>query len=114
MKIKIMIVCFGAVFMLLAISYATAINNSNVEAKESPLFTIRTKISLSQNIGKIFEKIKINFIGNRIFFQTFFPNINNGRINLLIGHLANKNQLTIACKLETWEVKTCRCPLLRQ
>ena len=71
MKTKLLIICFAAVFMLVAISYATAINNSNARAKESPLFKIRTRISINEKIGNIIEQIKVKFLGERVFFIPF-------------------------------------------
>ena len=55
--------------MLVAISYATAINTTtNNEKKESPLYRIRTRRAITEKIGNIIEKVKTKFLGDRIFF----------------------------------------------
>lgn len=63
MKKKILIVSILAVFMLVAISFASAASTqktNDVEKKDSPLFGVR----LEKNIGKIEEmKVRSKYIG---------------------------------------------------
>ena len=69
MNKKILIGSILAVFMLVAISYATAVNNNtNTEKKESPLYGIRTRRVISEKITNIVENIKTKFLRERIFF----------------------------------------------
>jgi len=62
-----------AIFMLVAISYATAVNTNTInnDEKESPLYGIRTKRAITEKIGNIIESIKTKFLGDRIFFLPF-------------------------------------------
>ena len=73
MKKKIVITSLLAVFMLLAISYATAVNTttSETDAKESPLYGIRARRAISDKIKNIVENIKAKFLGDRLFFLPF-------------------------------------------
>jgi len=64
MKKKILIFCIISIFMLITISYATAVNNSVKQKKVSPLFRFRS----SDAIKNKRETIKSRFIGNRIFY----------------------------------------------
>ena len=62
MKMKIMVVSLLAVFMLVAISYASAINtnkniNTNIKKKESPLYKVRTIRAIGEKLGKIFKEL---------------------------------------------------------
>jgi hypothetical protein len=85
MKKKIIIGSLLAVFMLVAISYATAVNNNtNAESKESPLFGIRTRRAVTEKISKLIDNVKTRFIGERVFFipVKFLRDIGN-RINPL-------------------------------
>ena len=84
MKKKIMIGGIIVIFMLVTISFASAINTNNINAerKESPLYKIRTELAIKEKIGKIFVLIKTRFLGERIFFipiewikQKIFPDI---------------------------------------
>ncbi len=70
MKKKILLVSILAVFMLLAISFASAVNTNSIknnEKKESPLFRIRRAIG--EKIGNIISNVKARFLGDRIFFR---------------------------------------------
>jgi hypothetical protein len=67
MNKKIMAISILAIFMLLAISYATAVSTTNTEKKESPLYGLRTRRATTEKISNIIENIKTNFLGNRIF-----------------------------------------------
>jgi hypothetical protein len=72
MKKKLIIGSLLAVFMLVTISYATAVNNNtNAESKESPLFGIRTRRAVTEKITNIIENIKTKFLGERIFFLPY-------------------------------------------
>jgi hypothetical protein len=68
--------------MLVAISYATAVNATDVEKKESPLWRIRTRSAISEKISIIKEKIKTNFFGERAFFLPFQMLGNRGDLSL--------------------------------
>jgi hypothetical protein len=74
MNKKIMIFCVSAVFMLIAISFASAVNTNekNASEKESPLYRIRAKSAVREKIGEMIDSIKTNFLGERIFFVPFF------------------------------------------
>jgi hypothetical protein len=66
MKEKIVIGCISLVFILVAISFATAVNsNTIVDKKETPLFKIRTNRAIKE---KLIENIKTKYIGDRLFF----------------------------------------------
>jgi len=73
MNKKILLISILAVFMLLMISYASAvnINANNAENKESPLFGVRTRRAISEKIGSIIKNIKARFLGERIFHLPF-------------------------------------------
>jgi len=71
MNKKILSVSILAIFMLVAISYATAVNTTDVDNKESPLYGIRSKRAKGEKISNIIENIKIKFLGERIFFLPF-------------------------------------------
>ena len=59
MNKKIFLISILAVFMLVTISFASAINSNttNVEKKESPLYRIRTRLAIGEKIGQIFKNI---------------------------------------------------------
>ena len=70
MNKKIMIGCISLVLMILAISFATAVNSSNTtvnEKKETPLFGIRTRLATGEQI----QNLKTRFIRGRLFFLPF-------------------------------------------
>ena len=72
MNKKLLVVSILAVFMLLAISMASAVNTTTtVKKKESPLFGIRTRQAIGEKIGDIIENIKTKYIGERVFFLPF-------------------------------------------
>jgi len=67
MNKKILVVSILAVFLLVAISFASAVSSNTVldEKKESPLFRIRT----GKSIEKLVENLKASYIGkDRVFF----------------------------------------------
>jgi len=70
MNKKILLVSILAVFMLLTISFASAVttNTTKTERKESPLYSIRTRQAIREKISNIIENIKAKFLGERIFF----------------------------------------------
>ena len=68
MNKKILVVSILAVFTLVAISFASAINTTApVEKKESPLFRIRSRRAIREKIGDLVRR----FLGDRIFFLPF-------------------------------------------
>jgi len=68
MKRKILIVSILAVFMLVAVSFATAVNTEKTEEKEeSPLYNYRTNKAIQEKI----QNIKTKFFGDRLFFLPF-------------------------------------------
>ena len=73
MNKKILLVSILAVFMLVAISYAAAVdtNTANTKRKESPLYKIRTGKAIAEKITNIIENIRTKFLGERIFFLPF-------------------------------------------
>ena len=83
MNKKILLVSSIAVFMLLFISFASAINtnNTNTERKESPLYKIRTRLAIGEKISQIFENIKTKFLGERIFLRLPILNPPSGNRN---------------------------------
>lgn len=73
MKKKLMIFCILSVFMLVTITFASAVNVRTLNTADkriSPLFGIRTK----KATGIIFEKIKTRFIRSRIFYPPIIFN----------------------------------------
>jgi len=70
---KILLVGILTVFMVIAVSYATAVNTNtaNTERKESPLFHIRTRRAITEKITTILENIRTKFLGERMFFLPF-------------------------------------------
>lgn len=64
-------IIFGAaiaVLMLVAISYATAVNtNTQTTQKESPLYSIRTRLA----IGERLQNLKTKLFGERMFCLPF-------------------------------------------
>ena len=72
MNKKVLLVSILAVFMLLTITFASAVNTSiPVKKKESPLFSIRTRRAINEKIGDIVENIKTKYIGERVFLLPF-------------------------------------------
>ena len=72
MKKKIIIGSILAVFMLMTISFvSTAEVSTNIEQRESPLYSIRTRRAIGEKVSNIIENIKAKFLGERIFFMPF-------------------------------------------
>lgn len=72
MKKKLLLGAILAVFMLVAISYGSAMTISSqkskpAEKKESPLFKIRTELTIRNEI----EKLKASYLSDRIFILPF-------------------------------------------
>ena len=70
MNKKLMIISILAVFTLLAISFASAINSNTektVRTKESPLFRIRIRKTIKEKIGDLMRR----FVGERVFYLPF-------------------------------------------
>ena len=70
MNKKILIISILAFFMLVAISFSSAVstNTETYKKKESPLYRIRARRAITEKINEIVEDIKTRFIGERIFF----------------------------------------------
>ena len=72
MNIKITTIGCLLIFMLVTISFASAIEtNTENEKKDSPLYRVRTKQAVREKIGKIIENIKVNLFGERIIYSPF-------------------------------------------
>lgn len=68
MRKTIVLVGVLVIFMLVAISFSTAINsNKATETKESPLYKIRTNRAVAERIDTILENMKTKFLGERAF-----------------------------------------------
>ena len=86
MNKKLVVVSILAVFTLVAISFASAVNTNttnDIKKKESPLYKIRTSRAIGENLLKIIEYLKTKFLGDRIFFLPFqwLKNRNGGSGN---------------------------------
>ena len=69
MNRKILTFSIAAVFMFVAISFASAVNTTSaIEKKESPLYGIRLRHQIEVKIGEAIENIKAKYIGERVFF----------------------------------------------
>ena len=62
-----MIVSLIVVMSFLTISYASALNSSNVEKKDSPLYKIRTRKAVGIKLSGVINNIRSKFLGERIF-----------------------------------------------
>jgi len=73
MNKKLFVVSTLAVFILVAISFASAVSSNTAlgEKKESPLFGIRTRKAIGDRLQNLRENIKARFIGERVFFLPF-------------------------------------------
>ena len=97
MNKKLLLISFLTVFLLLTITFASAVNTSTpVKNKESPLFGIRTRRAVKEKIGEVVENIKTRFIGERVFFLPFIWLRNNN--NLPLWHRLQEETLDD----ETW------------
>lgn len=89
MNKKLVIGCIGIVFMLVAISMASAVSSKRVEKKESPLFKVRTENAIGQE-GKTKERVYnflIRFVKNRVVFfapHQLLTNQNDVRQRLVV------------------------------
>ena len=71
MNKKLLVVSIIAVFMLVAISFSSAVSSNTlkkIEKKESPLFGIRTRKVIGERFDELKEAIKTKFLGERLFF----------------------------------------------
>jgi len=70
---KLLIISILAVFMLVAISFATVVssNTTTTKKKESPLFGIRTRLAIGERVQNLKENIKARFVGERMFYLPF-------------------------------------------
>ena len=106
---KICIFGIFVFFMLLTISFATAINtNNNSENKESPLYRIRAKNALGSKVSQIIENIKTKFLGERLFYVPI-PFINK------IKNLINPPSSQVYCTAIPEECPTMNddCPTMQ-
>jgi hypothetical protein len=104
MNKKILIGSLLAVFMLVAISYATAVKTTDVEKKESPLFSIRIKRAIGEKISAIIKDIKTKFLGERLnFIPTQWLRYNRHH---RVGEATNK---VVECEETSIEHNTCYC-----
>lgn len=72
MNKKILVVSILVVFTFVAISFATAVTtNTQTTQKESPLFGIRKRQAIREQLQDLKESIKARFIGDRLFFLPF-------------------------------------------
>jgi hypothetical protein len=74
MNKKLLVVSILAIFMLVGISFATAINpdaTTHQKKMESPLFKIRTRHALGEKLKEILKNLIIKFFGERRFFLPF-------------------------------------------
>jgi hypothetical protein len=102
MKKKIMIGSLLAVFMLVAISFISSAEvNTDVEKKESPLWKIRTRRSISEKISDIIENIKTKFLGERMFFLPKLIRTKFIQINSLYTVLENPSEIMGNCCIKT-------------
>ncbi len=69
MNKKLLVVSILAVFMLVAISFASAVSTQTASAtkKESPLFRVRARRAIGERLKDLRENIKSRFIRERIF-----------------------------------------------
>lgn len=70
MNKKLLVISILAVFMLLAISFSTAVSSDTTsdENRESPLFRVRARRAIGDRLKELRENIKARFIGERIFW----------------------------------------------
>jgi hypothetical protein len=69
MNKKILVLSLLGVLMLVSISFVSSAEvNTYVEKKESPLYGIRTRRAITENIEKIVKNIKTKFLGERVFW----------------------------------------------
>jgi len=72
MNKKLLVVSILAVFMLVAISFASAVSsNSTDEKRESPLFRVRTRRAIGERVDELRQIIRSRFVGDRLFFLPF-------------------------------------------
>jgi len=73
MKEKILTASILAVFMLVAISFASAVstNTTNAENKESPLWAIRARQAIKDKVIDIIKIVKTKYVGERAFYIPF-------------------------------------------
>jgi len=97
MNKKLLVVSILAVFMLLAISFASAVssNTTTDEKRESPLFRVRTRRAIGDRLQELKENIKAKFIGDRVFFLPFqwLRDLRSGRLGPLGCYSFAKNCL---------------------
>jgi len=98
MNKKLLVVSILAVFMLVAISFASAVssNTTTDEKRESPLFRIRTRKAIGERLGELKDTIRSRFIGERVFFLPF-QWLRNGKDLSVRRRLGEKTQDGATC-----------------
>jgi hypothetical protein len=116
MNKKILLFSIVAVFMLLTISFASAINTNNTynERKESPLFRIRTRRAITEKITNRIDNIKTNFLGERIFFLPLLQLRDKEMISARDFLKIHTDLLTWGCFTCYGFYSVCECPPLHQ
>ena len=103
MNKKLLVLSILSIFMLLAISMASAVNTTtSVKKKESPLFRIRTRQAIKEKIGDVIGNIKTKFIGQRVFFLPFLW-LRNIEYFSVRQRLNEKTGLYVTSSCWTWE-----------
>jgi hypothetical protein len=102
MKKKVVAISILAVLMIVAISYATAVNTTNTEKKESPLYGLRTRRAITDKIGTILENIKTKFLGDRIFFLPYLLNQNSHHYRYLFDKEHTDRLVDLTCGFKCW------------
>ena len=90
MNRKITCISIAAVLMLVTISYATALNTTDVEKKASPLFKIRTNRAITEKISSIIENIKKCRISLRLIFPQ--NRLKRPKKNLAVGNFSLRSE----------------------
>jgi len=110
MRKNLIILGLVSIFMLVTISFASAINTNNINAerKESPLFGIRTRQAIAEKISSIINNIRIKFLGERMFFLPFESLRNKNSLFLRERFRGETESETcgLQCQI-TWQGNTC-------
>ena len=103
MNRKLLLISILAVFMLVAISYATVASTetSEIDSQESPLYSIRVRRAIGEKIINMIENVKTGFLGERIFFLPFYHITHYGRLNISPKCLVGYTKGIICVKTDT-------------
>jgi len=87
MNKEILIISIATIFMLVAISFASAVSSNTMsdEKRDSPLFRVRTRRAIGERLDELKEAIKAKFIGERVFFLPFQWLMNRDDLSLRGG-----------------------------